>query len=349
MTDTATASTGTGDAGAASVSASDTSSSTPAAAPPAVAAPAAPADSGPAPSGVQTSANTGAPAPSSPAAPAPDAQQPGQQPEQPAQQKQDWREVVAGGNPQLLEHLKRFKHPADVGKAYIEAQRLIRQGQHKQGTPPEGATPEQLAAWRKEAGVPDAPEKYTPQLPPGLVLGTADKPVVDHFAKFAHAENWSEGQFNKVLGWYYQTQDALNMQRQDRDANQHIKAQAELRQAWGQDFTRNQNAMINFRDAHMPQDLQVRVFGGRTADGVMLGNDPQFIHWMASLAMEVNPQYSVVPAGSSDAGRSVNDEIAQIQQMISNNDPLYWKDEKKQARFRDLLEARDSMKKRSAA
>jgi hypothetical protein len=337
MTDTATASTGTGDAGAASAPAvadSGASSEPIASSAPVAAAPVAATNSEPA---------------AAPVAPAPDAQRPGQQPEQPAQQQQDWREVVAGGNPQLLEHLKRFKHPADVGKAYIEAQRLIRQGQHKQGTPPEGATPEQLAAWRKEAGVPDAPEKYTPQLPPGLVLGTADKPVVDHFAKFAHAENWSEGQFNKVLGWYYQTQDALNMQRQDRDANQHIKAQAELRQAWGQDFTRNQNAMINFRDAHMPQDLQVRVFGGRTADGVMLGNDPQFIHWMASLAMEVNPQYSVVPAGSSDAGRSVNDEIAQIQQMISNNDPLYWKDEKKQARFRDLLEARDSMKKRSAA
>jgi hypothetical protein len=337
MTDTATASTGTGDAGAASAPAvadSGASSEPIASSAPVAAAPVAATNSEPA---------------AAPVAPAPDAQQPGQQPEQSAQQKQDWREVVAGGNPQLLEHLKRFKHPADVGKAYIEAQRLIRQGQHKQGTPPEGATPEQLAAWRKEAGVPDAPEKYTPQLPPGLVLGTADKPVVDHFAKFAHAENWSEGQFNKVLGWYYQTQDALNMQRQDRDANQHIKAQAELRQAWGQDFTRNQNAMINFRDAHMPQDLQVRVFGGRTADGVMLGNDPQFIHWMASLAMEVNPQYSVVPAGSSDAGRSVNDEIAQIQQMISNNDPLYWKDEKKQARFRDLLEARDSIKKRSAA
>jgi hypothetical protein len=337
MTDTATASTGTGDAGASSAPAvadSGASSEPIASSAPVTVAPVAVTNSEPA---------------AAPAAPAPDAQQPGQQPEQPAQQKQDWREVVAGGNPQLLEHLKRFKHPADVGKAYIEAQRLIRQGQHKQGTPPEGATPEQIAAWRKEAGVPDAPEKYTPQLPPGLVLGTADKPVVDHFAKFAHAENWSEGQFNKVLGWYYQTQDALNMQRQDRDANQHIKAQAELRQAWGQDFTRNQNAMINFRDAHMPQDLQNRLFGGRTADGVMIGNDPQIIHWMASLAMEVNPQYSVVPAGSSDAGRSVNDEIAQIQQMISNNDPLYWKDEKKQARFRDLLEARDNIKKRSAA
>src|SRR3546814_3644725 len=51
------------------------------------------------------------------------------------------------------------------------------------------ATPEQIAEWRKEQGIPEKPEDYDLKFDNGLVIGEADKPLVAEFLKASHATN----------------------------------------------------------------------------------------------------------------------------------------------------------------
>ncbi len=69
---------------------------------------------------------------------------------------EDWRKQMAGGDEAYLKQLERFDSPAAVGKSLREAQLKISQGGAKPALPKD-ATPEQLAAFRKEAGSPRPP------------------------------------------------------------------------------------------------------------------------------------------------------------------------------------------------
>src|SRR3990167_9381990 len=58
--------------------------------------------------------------------------------------------------------LKNFKTPADAIRAFVATKKMV--GQRLEGmvkVPGEGATPEEVAAWRKASGVPDAVADYT--------------------------------------------------------------------------------------------------------------------------------------------------------------------------------------------
>jgi hypothetical protein len=331
MTDAVTAPTSTGDAGAAAPAATPT----PAAATPAApAAPATPAPVAPAPTladggGKSDPPATPAAAAGSPAAPTP-----------------SWRERIAGADKDFQRQLERYASEEDFGKAYRAAQRKISEGAHKKPGPPEGATEEDLKAWRKDAGLPETWERYTPKLPDGLVLGTEDKPVVDLFAQYAHRENMTEEQFNSVLGFYYTTQDALRSMRQDADQQHQINAEDGLRKAYGQDYRRNMNALGNFRD-RMPDGLSTRLLAGRMADGTMIGNDSQFIQWMVATALDLDPASTLVPTGG-DSAQSIGDSITQIETVMKTDPQKYWKDSQMQQRYRELLEVRDKIKARAA-
>ena len=71
----------------------------------------------------------------------------------------DWREQLAAGDEGLLKQLKRYASPANYAKAGFEAQQRLRAGQAKEPLP-ENPTPEQITAWRKDNGIPEAPDGY---------------------------------------------------------------------------------------------------------------------------------------------------------------------------------------------
>ncbi|MDP3702913.1 MAG: hypothetical protein Q8R78_00770 [Candidatus Omnitrophota bacterium] len=116
-----------------------------------------------------TTVDPAAPAPAAPvAAPAPS----------------DWRAGLTGEFAPLAQDktLELFKGNdwteagPQLAKAYVEARKLINAKAPALTVPGEGATPEQVAAYRKATGVPDAPDGYAitwPELPPGDALDEA--------------------------------------------------------------------------------------------------------------------------------------------------------------------------------
>src|SRR3546814_8159770 len=78
-----------------------------------------------------------------------------------------------------------------------KSQRALEQklssGEFKKAIGPD-ATPEQIAEWRKEQGIPEKPEDYDLKFDNGLVIGEADKPLVAEFLKASHATNVTPAQ-----------------------------------------------------------------------------------------------------------------------------------------------------------
>ncbi len=83
---------------------------------------------------------------------------------------EDWREKLAKGDEKKLKSLQRFASPEALTDSYMSAAERIRSGELKTVLPKD-AKPEELAAWRKENGIPETPDKYDLTFESGLVIG----------------------------------------------------------------------------------------------------------------------------------------------------------------------------------
>jgi hypothetical protein len=299
----------------------------------------------PAPEPVQTIAST-------PLPPAADTEQTQDAP--PADAKpvgdwpEDWRTRLAGEDKGFLNKLARYATPQELAKAYRAIEQKQASGELKKGKP-ENATPEEIATWRKEAGLPATPEEYKIELPNGLVLGEADKPLVASFLKEAALEgDLSNAQVNKALGWYYANQDKQKAAQADADREYKTKAEDALRGDWGQEYRVNLTAVNNMLSAHFPEGAVDRFLAGRTADGRRTGDDPDILRGLTALARELNPAASLIPAGTTDPGKGIDTELEEIRELRRNDPGKYDADRKMQDRELQLIEARQKLKSRAA-
>ncbi len=268
----------------------------------------------------------------------------------PADWPDDWRGKLAGEDKKFLNTLERFASPSDLAKAYRELQVKVSSGQLKNAAtkPADGATPEELATWRKENGIPEKPEDYKVELPNGVVLGEADKPAVTAFLEHAHARNLPPEAVNTALGFYYEWMDQQKAALQDNDDKARAQTEDVLRKEWGDEYRRNINAANNLL-AMAPPGLSDALLNGRLADGTIAGNSPHLVAWLANLAREMNPMASLVPAGTTDAMKSGSQRIEEIKTTMANNPDAYWKNPAMQEEFVRLIDAQQKMQARSAA
>lgn len=254
----------------------------------------------------------------------------------------DWRQVAAEGDEKALKRFERYTSPADALKALIQAQNRISAG--IKPTPLEkDASPEQIAQWRQENGIPDSPTGYDTALPDGLVLGEADKPIVDGFLKTAHDANLRPEQVKGVLGWYYTAQEEAEASRAQLEASQRQEAEESLRAEWGAQYRLNLNIAASLLDS-APSGIKEGILGARLADGTPLGNNPEVLRWFASMARELNPVATVVPGAGANAVSAIDDEISAIEKRMQTDRTAYFKDEKAQVRYRELISARSKYK-----
>jgi hypothetical protein len=261
---------------------------------------------------------------------------------------------MAGGDAKELARLQRFADEGAYHKSYRALEAKLSSGEFKRALP-DNATAEEVAAWRTENGVPDKPEGYLEKLalPDGLVLGEADKPVAESFAKRALEKNWTPQQFNDAVGWYYENLEAQQTAQAEADAAFKQTSDDALRTEWqGADYRANLNAIQNMF-AGWPKGLAEQLLTARTADGQILGNTPEFVKQMAQLSRELNPAAALIPAGGADPAKGVADRIKELKGWMgakkgTPEHAKYWKDEKVQAEYRDLISAQERMKARAA-
>ena len=255
----------------------------------------------------------------------------------------DWREKASKGDEKVLKRLGRYASPEAAIDALIAAQNKISSGEYKTALP-KNATPEQLSDWRKENGIPDKPEDYELKFDSGLVIGDADKALVDNFLKVAHGRNLDSESVKSTIEWYYQEQERMTNERLDQDEKEARETISTLAQEYGGEYKRNMTAVENLLST-FPDEVRDLFKSGRLANGKAIFNEPQVIRAFVSMAREVNPASTVVSAGAGDPSKTIEDEIKSIESKMGTK--AYTSDEKMQSRYRELVDAREKMQKRA--
>lgn len=253
---------------------------------------------------------------------------------------EDWRQKYAQGNEKVMKRLERYASPKAALDALFAAQSKISTGELKSALKPD-ATPEEVAAWREENGIPASPGEYELNLPNGLIVGEADKPMVDDFLKQAHEANMHPNQVSQALGWYFSKQDEAIAQQAARDEESRMATEDELRAEFGPEYRRNLQ-IANDLLAGAPGDLKDKFMTGRLADGTAIGNDPDVIRWLVGLSREINPLATVAPGSGTNAAQAVESELTTLRGMMGDRTSEYWKGpnaQRMQERYRQLVSA----------
>lgn len=295
-----------------------------------------------APSAAPTAAPSGAPTQAPTAAPGKpgDAESKGDWPD-------DWQNKLAGGDEKLLKKLQRYASPKAMADALVAAQARISSGELKPVLSKD-AKPEEVAAWRKENGIPETPEKYDLKFDSGLVIGDDDKPIIDGYLKAAHDRNMTPDQVKAGIEWYYDEVKRQADVQNEKDETDRQAALDALNAEWGGNFRRNHN-MVNGLLDRFPEKVRDLFKGGRLADGTAIMNNPDVIRSLAGIALEINPAGQIVPTGSGDPMKSVEGRIEEIEATMRKDRNAYNKNEKLQAEYRELLGAREKLKERQSA
>jgi len=276
----------------------------------------------------------------------------------------DWREKVAqhvaAGDEKAykreLKRLERIVDPAGVYGNYREAETKLTSGGLIK-VPAKDAKPEEIAEYHKALGVPEKPGDYFKgiKLENGAVIGDADKPLADAFAAAVHPAGASPQVVNAALNWYFANQEKQAAALDESDDTFRKEAQQALKEEYGPALKRMTNNISSLftiapggTDLENEKALYTRLMGGRMADGSIIGNDPDMVRFLVALALDKNPVASVVEDGDQ-TGKSVDTEIASIEKRMREDRSAYFKDEKTQARYRQLIEARDKIQARKRA
>lgn len=268
----------------------------------------------------------------------------------PADWPSDWRNKMAGDNKDALKTLERFASPADMYKSFDALRSKLSSGETKKALP-DNPSAEELTAWRKDNGIPEKPDEYVGkiELPKGMVLGEADKPMAAAFAEFAHEANLTPSQYGKMVAGYYQIQDKITAQREEADMTFNAESQDALRKEWGGDYRANVNAIKNLMST-APQGYMDRLFNGRTADGKKIGDDPESLKFLVGLAREVNPVATLLPHASNPM-QGLTERKAHIETLMRDRTSAYWRGSMAaalQQEYRDIINAEARMKARAA-
>lgn len=254
---------------------------------------------------------------------------------------------MAGGDEKMLAELGRYATPKDVNDARRAAAERISKGDIRAPRPADDAPPEQLAEWRKAQGIPEKHTDYKLELKDGLVVGEADKPLLDSFLQSQHAKDATPAEVNRSVSWYFEHQAAQIEARDNADAEYRSNQEEILRKDMGADFKRNVRIVNEFLQT-APPGVAEKIMGGRDHNGRLFAADAGVISWLTNLALERNPIASVVSGSGPAAIAAMETELAGLTKQMGDPKSDYWKKgevgAKLQERYRQLVTAKGAQR-----
>jgi len=265
---------------------------------------------------------------------------------------EDWREryvdklVDKSGDPldddakdKMSKRLSRYASPRAMIDAGISAQNKISAGGMVK-VPGKDSTPEEIAQYRKDMGVPEEAKGYDLTLSDGMVVGDEDKELVGGFLEAAHAGDYSQAQVTAGLNWYYQNQERTIAAQYESDKTQRAAAEEELRAEWGPEFQANRNLMANYLDSDFGEGVGTMITGARLADGTPLANHPEILRGFVNKARAANPMGALTPGSGTMQHDAMVNEIESLEAKMGEVGALTGKD---QTRYLKLVSLRDQV------
>lgn len=234
------------------------------------------------------------------------------------QAEQDWRDLAAGEDKKLRNRLGQFTSVTDLAKAEFEARQKLSNAIFRPG---KGAKDEEVAAFRKALGVPEAADKYEVALPDDLpehVNAEEIKAALPSFLEVAHAAGATPEVVNAVVGWYAKT-----LADQDPNTLNAARAVAELhanQDQWA-DELRNEWRGDEYQENVLIGGAALREFGGEEAIEVIeqsgLGNHPAILRMMAKIGRVTGmSEHRFVPADGPNGAANLESEHDKLTEQI---------------------------------
>lgn len=258
----------------------------------------------------------------------------------------DWRDTVSKGDAKILQRMGRYASPQAAMEALIAAQNRISAGELKPVLG-KNATPEQLKEYRQSLGIPETPDKY--DLGNDIKIEGMDPTLLGEVLKEAHESNQTPDQVKATLKAWTKISQSVKETQYESDLSIQKTSEDALRAEWGPEYRRNINLIHGMLDGTTTPGLKDALMGGRLADGTPIGSSPDALKFLVGLALIQNPAGVVVPGSEANPMQGVEDEITKIETGMRKDRNAYNKDEKVQARYRELLVAREKLNPRKAA
>lgn len=285
--------------------------------------------------------------------------------EAPSYWPKDWREKAAehysAGDKDAyakeLKRLERITDPAGMYGMYREMESRFSEGGLTK-IPGEDATDEEKSAFWRQLGAPESADDYVKnlKLQGDAVLGDLDKPIAETFAQALHSVGAPQQVYDAALNWYYQLQEQQMNELDEKDDKDYEDNRKQLRSEFGGSLDRYINTLgALFADApggadpDNPRGVMARLFGGRTSDGRIIGNDPDVVRFLVGLNRNMNPNATEVDPSDASSGVSIDNRIKEIKTMMRENRSAYNKDYEVQAEYQRLLERREMLQSRKRA
>jgi len=260
----------------------------------------------------------------------------------------NWRDAFAGEDEKFKTSLERYSTPADLGKAFREQRATISGGNVNQGLP-DGATEDDIKAFRETNGIPLEAAGYLENLPEGTVLGEDDKEIFGDFAGAMHEMNVEPAVMHKVIDWYNGFAENQQDQMAEMDNAHHVETEDALRTEWGTDYRANINLVGSLIESTFGEENANALLNARDGEGRAIMNIPGVLEGLASISRKLNPVAQLAPKTGRTPDQTLDDEISDIEKVMREDRAAYNKDEKMQSRYRDLLQIRIDHEARKTA
>jgi hypothetical protein len=226
---------------------------------------------------------------------------------------------------ELVAFASRFKSPDAMARAAYDLRKQVSSGALKRGLP-ENATQADLAAWRKDNGIPEAPAGYMEALPATMTLSEADKAAFTDFASVMHTQNAPPAVVAKAMEWYASSQAKAAEARAAADRAAYIHLDNELSGEWGAE----KNTTVKAADAYLASQLgedRFALYEARLSDGTQLGTHPGFVRLIAKIAADMDGGFDL-DRGTGGSIADIDKRLAELNAMQNHKDKAvrdkYW-------------------------
>jgi hypothetical protein len=232
--------------------------------------------------------------------------------EHPVSWREDWREALAGSDDAALRHLKRFASPENFSKSYRDLQKRLTSGSPAL---PEDATPEEVAAYDKQMGIPEAPEGYKLSFPQEMGATEADTATLAAFQQHMKAAHVPPAAAKAAFDFYMKRMGETRAEFGSSAQEANLSSIAELRGEWkGREYTRNMGLAQEFLAKHFEgsDEALEQVLSARLPSGVQIGNYAPFVKGIVAMARSYADDEALIGGDGAGGGKSIDEEIADL-------------------------------------
>ncbi len=180
--------------------------------------------------------------------------------------EKNWQDDFAGDDEKFKSTSERDKTPADFAAAWREQRATISDGKYSK-PPAEGATEDDIKAFREANSIPMEAAGYMENLPDGMVVGDEDREIMGDFMGALHSVNAPPEIAHVAIGWYNKFAEEQQDEIAETDSVHHQETEDSLRAEWGSDYRANINLVGSLLETTFGVEAKEQLLNGRFADG----------------------------------------------------------------------------------